>query len=87
MNICAGGMGLVIGRDKHNKIHVGDHLVLTDIEGLIYLSFMGNQDIVGQIKWIQKHRLLESIVFGLEFQNISQPAMERIEQLVSSCFL
>lgn len=76
MDLSEEGLGISLIRDQYPAIGRGDYLVLKQIIRLEALDFL--QDIRMEIKWILKHRSLDHVALGCQFDRPSQALRDKL---------
>lgn len=79
-NISAGGVGLIIKKDKIKGLDVADILILNQVVGHQELAFM--KEIELEVKWILNSEIMEHVGFGCEFVNTSGSMVEKIQNFM-----
>ena len=82
INISEGGLGLALNRDKRDRIHKGDYVILTHIIGIQGLESLTNAE--AEIRWILDNPSLEFIGFGCEFLNAPESQRNAIRIFIDS---
>jgi c-di-GMP-binding flagellar brake protein YcgR len=83
INLSESGVGVVLSKDEPTKkIGIGDHLILTQLNGIKGLESLAN--IKTEIKWILDNPALGFIGCGCEFHDIPEPMREAIQTFIDT---
>lgn len=76
MDLSEDGLGITVPKEKSPPVRRGDFLVLTRIDSLDALAFL--TDVRLEIKWILKHRSLDHVGLGCQFNPLTPEMRQQI---------
>ena len=82
INISEGGLGLALSKDKKDRIHKGDYVILSHITGIQGLEPLTNVE--AEIRWILDNPSFEFVGFGCEFLNTTESQRDTIRIFIDS---
>jgi c-di-GMP-binding flagellar brake protein YcgR len=81
-DISAGGLRFILPRDDAFQIAANDALLLREIKGKFQLEFVAGIEI--KVKWVMDHEMLEHLMIGCEFVDISPTVQTQLAEFVES---
>ena len=83
INLSESGIGLLLSKNETTKkLGKGDHLILTQLNGIKDLESLSN--IKAEIKWILDNQELGSVGCGCEFHDVPEPMREALQTFIDS---
>lgn len=82
LNLSVGGLQFSLKKEEGEKLLVGDHLLLKEIQGKDELAFFADLEMV--IKWVLEVEYLDHLAFGCKYQGIPLEIRGRIDHYVST---
>lgn len=80
LNLSEGGLHFTQKREYSTPIKMGEHLILTGLQGPDPLNFF--QNVAVEIKWVLDHEYLENISYGCQFLDLPEEMREVIRDVV-----
>jgi hypothetical protein len=82
LNLSEGGLFFTLVKEKIEKFHEGDTVILKGMGSPNPVNF--SQELVMEIKWVNDHALLENIGYGCEFVDPQVQHVKLIDDILDN---